>query len=249
MGQSKITDIIVSRLQSLKLLKEETTPIGHSSSIGQVRENRLKALLKSYLPNDIGIETGFICDCVGGISPQIDIIITDVDPIPVLNFDDIFKLIPVEKVICCIEVKSTLSGEDLNQIAKQEKSINSMPRCLGIPIEGAKSMPPVLFASFALDCKISEEPIREFLRSCHAIRQVSVVGQFACRNSDWEKFNIEYCEGSNSFIETRKSIAWLLYMINDVQKNRKMNFPYSSRRTSWEAYLGTYEFNSQISKR
>lgn len=243
MNQSKITDIIISRLQSLKSLKEETAPIGHSSSIGQVRESRLKTLLKSYLPKDVGIETGFVCDCVGGISPQIDIIITDVDPMPILDFDDIFKLVPVEKVICCIEVKSTLSSEDLNQIAKQEKSINSMPRCLGVPMEGATSMPPVLFVGFALDCKVGENLISEFLCYSNAIRQVSVVGQFAYRNSDWEKFSIDYCAGSNSFIETRKSIAWLLYMINDVQKNREINFPFSSRRTTWEAYLGTYEFN------
>lgn len=239
MTTSKITDIIVSRLQSLKSLKEETSPIGHSSSIGQVRERRLSALLKSYLPSDIGIESGFVCDGVGEISPQIDIIVTDLDPIPTLDFDDLFKLVPVEKVICCIEVKSTLTTGDLTQISKQEKSINSMPRCIGTPGEGGESMPPVLFAAFALDCRVSAESIENFLRSSHHIRQISIAGQFGFRNADWGGFDIQQCKGDSEFIETRKSIAWLLHMINDVQKNRGTKYPFSSRRTSWEAYLGS----------
>jgi hypothetical protein len=244
MTTSKITDIIISRLQSLKSLKEETSPIGHPSSIGQVRERRLAALLKSYLPSDIGIESGFVCDSVGGISPQIDIIVTDLDPIPTLDFDDLFKLVPVEKVICCIEVKSTLTTEDLSQIARQEKSINSMPRCLGTPAEGGESMPPVLFAGFALDCKVSGKSIAEFLCSSHCIRQISVVGQFGYRNSNWGSFVIEQCMGDSEFIETRKSIAWLLHMINDAKKERVTKFPLSSRRTSWEGYLGSDELMS-----
>lgn len=241
MATSKITDIIVSRLQSLKYLKEETSPIGHSSSIGQVRERRLAALLKSYLPSDIGIESGFVCDCIGGISPQIDIIVTDLDPIPTLDFDDLFKLIPVEKVVCCIEVKSTLTTEDLEQIKNQEKSINSMPRCLGTPAAGGKSMPPVLFAGFALDCKTSRESIENLIKSNPYIRQISVVGQFGYRNSAWDSCNIEQCIGDEMFIETRKSFAWLLHMISDAQKFRATEFPLSSRRTSWEGYLGSDE--------
>lgn len=248
MATSKITDIIVSRLQSLKYLKEETSPIGHSSSIGQVRERRLAALLKSYLPNDIGIESGFVCDCIGGISPQIDIIVTDLDPIPTLDFDDLFKLVPVEKVICCIEVKSTLTTENLEQIAIQEKSINSMPRCLGIPMEGGESMAPVYFAGFALDCKVGDNSIEKFLSSNLCIRQISVVGQFGYRNSNWNDFNIEKCIGDEMFIETRKSFAWLLHMINDLQKFRADKFPLSSRRTSWEGYLGTGDLGVQCNR-
>lgn len=239
MTTSKITDIIVNRLQSLKYLKEETSPIGHSSSIGQIRERRLSALLKSYLPNDIGIESGFVCDCIGGISPQIDIIVTDLDPIPTLDFDDFFKLVPVEKVICCIEVKSTLTTEDLKQISSQEKAINSMGRCLGTQSEEGEGMPFVQFAGFALDCKVSGTSIDEFLRSNSNIRQISVVQQFGYRNSKWDGFNIEHCMGDEMFIETRRSFAWLLHMINDIKKLRADKFPLSSRRTSWEGYLGS----------
>ena len=237
MTSSKITEIIVSRLQALKTLKEETSPIGHSSSIGQVREKRLTSLLKSYLPSDIGIESGFVCDGIGGISPQIDIIVTDQDPIPVLEFDDLFKLIPVEKVICCIEVKSTLTTDDLRQISKQEKAINSMPRCTSAVGALQNKIPPVMFAGFALDCKVADESIEKFLKTNHCIRQISVVGQFGYRNVDWEKFIIERCEGDDVFLETRKSLAWFLHMANDIKENRKTNFPMSDRRAAWEVYL------------
>ena len=239
MAISKITEIIISRLQSIKSLKEETSPIGHSSSIGQVRELRLAALLKEFLPNDIGIETGFVCDGNGGISPQIDILIVDQDPIPDIDFEGQFKLIPVEKVICCIEVKSTLATEDLLQISKQEKAINSMPRCLGVQGDIAESMPPVLFAGFALDSKVGSDSVIEFIKSNHCVRQISILGQHGFRNRGWGQFDVESCKGDSTFIETRKSIAWLLHMINDAQKSRLEKFPLSSRRTAWEAYLGT----------
>lgn len=238
MTNSKITDVIINRLKSLSNLKEETSPIGHGSSMGIVRETRLADMLRDYLPNDVGVETGFVCDATGNISPQIDIIITDVDPIPTLDFDGQFKLVPVEKTICCIEVKSTLELHDFKQLVKQERMIQSMPRCTGHISEGAKEFLPVLFAVFALENKVGEDTLEETITANQYIRQVSVVGQYAYRNRTWEGCDIQICQGNNVFVETRMSISWLLHMINDAQKFRNENFPLGSRRTAWQAYLG-----------
>ena len=238
-AKSKITEVIISRLESLKTLKEETIPIGHSSSMGHVREARLAALLRSYIPNDIGIESGFICDGIGAISPQIDIIITDNDPIPTLDFDNLFKLIPVEKVICCIEVKSTLKTDDLEQIKNQVEAINKMARCVGQSSSDQRQILPVMFSAFALECSVSKPTISTFLSSNLEIRQVSVVGSYGVRNSDWNTPTIEECPGDSKFIETRRSIAWLLHLISQIKEYRLENFPMAARREAWEAYLGS----------
>lgn len=239
MVKSKITEVIVSRLQSMKYLKEETNPIGHSSSIGVVREKRLTDFLRSYLPNDIGVETGFVCDGIGNISPQIDIIITDLDSIPMLDFDGDMKLIPVEKVICCIEVKSTLTKNGLDQIIKQEQSINSMARCFKPRDEEGAALPPVVFSAFSLDCNLSIQAIKDFLSFNQWIRQVTVVGDSAHRNKHWGGFDIEHASGDSEYIETRRSLAWLLHMISDVKRQRLKAFPIHTRAASWEAYLGS----------
>ena len=238
MPNSKITDVIVNRLRSFSEIKEETSPIGHGSSMGTVREARMADMLRDYLPNDIGVETGFVCDVAGNISPQIDIVITDIDPIPTLDFDGHFKLVPVEKVICCIEVKSTLDQDALDQIEKQEKSIQSMSRLIGHASEGQAEMVPVLFAVFALDARVGKEKLERFVATNPVIRQVSVVGQHAFRNRSWEGYDVQECEGSSTFAETRMSIGWLLAMINDAQKFRSERFPVSNRRTVWQGYLG-----------
>ena len=207
---SKIAEVIISRLRALKLLKEETKSINHASSIGLIRERRLGKLLKNYLPKDIDIETGFICDCVGRISPQIDLIIVDRDPIPTIDFDDEFKLIPVEKVICCIEVKSTLTTDALQQLKDQEEAINSMPRCLGAPSERGESMPPVMFVGFALDSNVNEPTLEDFLKNNRYIRQITVVEKSSFRNKKWDGIDIQKCPDDEDYFATRTSLAWLL---------------------------------------
>lgn len=229
---SKIQEVIVSRLKSLKRLKEETAPVGHASSIGMIRELRLLNILKSLLPRGIEIQGGFICDGDGNISPQIDCIITEVDPIPCLDFDDRYKLVPVEKAIMCIEIKSTLDKTGLDQLVRQEKIINKMKRAR---ING--NLKEVSFSLIALDTSVSKESVKSIISSNTWIRQVTVVGEYSIRNKSWGGVDVEEIDADDSYIETRKGLCWLLNIINDVIEFRSQNLPMSDRRRFWEVYL------------
>lgn len=243
---SKITEIISTRLAQLKSLKEETSPVGHGSSIGLVREHRLTTILRDYLPRDIGIETGFLCDTIGSISPQLDIIVCDNDPIPLLDFDDLFKIVPVEKALVAIEVKSTLQEQDLYQLKRQVESIRAMPRCIGLTKANESLRMDVMVALYAIDCAVSESKVQELISSDHNIRQVTVIDRFSMRNGSWGGFDIQRCERDGNFIETRKSFAWLLNMISDQQENRKMYYTKENRRLTWGAYLGVEKLSPTI---
>lgn len=234
---SKIGEVIVSRLSSLKSLKDETSPIGHSGSIGAVRERRLSRLVKDLLPRGIEVDSGFLCDCVGGISPQLDCIISEADQIPCLDFDDIFRLVPVEKALMCIEIKSTLTTDGIAQLKHQAKTVNDLPRCRGSSKDGIAEMPPTKFSVIALDSQVSRDAIRAMISENLQIRQVTVIGEYSIRNRAWDTVDIETVEAGDEFFETRKAFCWLLNAVDDVIRYRAEHFPASSRRTSWEPHL------------
>jgi hypothetical protein len=155
-----------------------------------------------------------------------------------LDFDDLFKIVPVEKALVAIEVKSTLREKDLHQLKRQVESIRNMPRCIGRTKAGESLRMDVMVALYAIDCAVSESKVQELISSDHNIRQVTVIDSFSMRNGSWIGFDIQRCERDGNFIETRKSLAWLLNMISDQQENRGKYYTKENRRLTWGAYLG-----------
>ncbi len=91
--------------------------IVHAGEKGRALESAVSEFLRSFLPDEYGISTGFIVSESNGTittSPQLDIIIYDAvrgGPIARLESCDVF---PLESVVAYLEVKTALriSGDD-----------------------------------------------------------------------------------------------------------------------------------------
>ncbi len=105
-----------------------TSKIYHNGEKGTARENTLESYLKSYIPEKYCFAKGTIIDCKDTQSKQVDVIIHDKFITPYLLDLDSTKIIPIESVYSVIEVKSTLSKEELRKSIKniEKKTITGI---------------------------------------------------------------------------------------------------------------------------
>ena len=86
---------------------------GHSSTTGKLREILVQKFIRPHLPKDLDIRAGVIIDADGKRSRQQDCIIVDTR-LPLIDVgSDTEALVLAESVIATIEVKSTLTKEEL----------------------------------------------------------------------------------------------------------------------------------------
>jgi hypothetical protein len=114
----------------LAKLEAVRAAIVHAGEKGRALENGVQTLLRSILPAEYGLSTGFVVYHTPKgprLSSQLDIIIYDAlrsGPIVSLQTCDVF---PLEAVYGYVEVKATLrsSSDEANQLAE-----NSIEQCL-----------------------------------------------------------------------------------------------------------------------
>lgn len=117
-------EILVAKLQAAR------KAISHAGEKGRTLEKEVSSILRSFLPSEYGLSTGFIVyhsEDGPKLSPQLDIIIHDqirCSPIVRLATCDVF---PLEAVYGYIEVKATLQSSSDNA---QKYADNSIERCL-----------------------------------------------------------------------------------------------------------------------
>ena len=156
-------EVLNSRLQSIRAVVE------HSGEKGRALENTVASFIRSFLPKEYGVSTGFIAYCKNqrvNLSSQLDIIIYDAlrgAPIVSLESCDIF---PIEYVYAYVEVKTSIrscsnrvkrlpdnSVEKCLEINKELRQINQ--RCFWIP-------DPITTTQAIFHC-VEDLPIRSFL--------------------------------------------------------------------------------------
>ncbi|EIU6789360.1 hypothetical protein L5152_004222 [Vibrio vulnificus] len=92
----------------------------HNLEYGEYRERVLVKLLKTILPNNLDVGTGFIVNSEGVTSTQCDIVIFDKNETPALEGDLGQRFFPVECVVAVGEVKSSIdSVSKLNEYIKK----------------------------------------------------------------------------------------------------------------------------------
>ena len=103
-----------------------TTP----GTIGEARENAVRAKLRQLLPRGIGVGSGFVIDVQGNVSNQMDIIIYEEDICPVfrINDSDAAAYYPCEGVIAIGEVKSTIDSREIDDILSKIRSAKRLRR-------------------------------------------------------------------------------------------------------------------------
>ena len=124
-----LRDILMSVSKKMQIDFEGiTSKIQHNGEKGAARENMLEEYLKSYIPEKYCFSKGTIVDCKDVQSRQVDIIIHDKFLTPYLVDMDNTKIVPIESVYGVVEVKSTLTKEELRKCVKNIESVRKLEK-------------------------------------------------------------------------------------------------------------------------
>ncbi len=172
---NRINGVIKARLEGLIAQIEESKQVSHASTKGTLREKYLIDFLQNILPQNYTVTGGFICDVLGKISPQIDLILSDTSTIPSIAFTGDVSLIPIEAAIGIVEVKSTLKKEDYNQLKKQSDAIRSMRPCTEFSPE--QTIFGIRMFVFAYESELSIDSIKDWFKQVQELFGVCIIGK------------------------------------------------------------------------
>lgn len=124
-----LKDILASVSKKMQIdFAEITSKIQHNGEKGTAREFLLEKYLKSYIPEKYCFSKGTIVDSKDEQSRQVDIIIHDKFLTPFLVDEDNTKIVPIESVYATIEVKSTLTKEELKKCIENIESVKRLEK-------------------------------------------------------------------------------------------------------------------------
>ncbi len=118
---------------SRQLFADEDGQLVHPGEFGTYRESITKDFLKSFIPQRMAIDSGFIITSSGRISSQCDIVIYDKSVTPLIQNENRQRFFPVESVCAVGEIKSVLSLSDLKSALRKLASVKGLRDCLFEP--------------------------------------------------------------------------------------------------------------------
>ncbi|MEU4980843.1 DUF6602 domain-containing protein [Streptomyces sp. NPDC021969] len=130
--------------------------IGHAGEQGRENELSLARLLENLIPRRLGIGSGVVIDKENGRSKQTDIIIYDLADQPTLMAQSTQVIFPIEVVHATIEVKTTLTADEVKDCAEKKESIDSL--------KPAESRETPFFGVLAYDAWAAPKTIATHLR-------------------------------------------------------------------------------------
>lgn len=106
---------------SKKLFESETNKnkLIHSGEFGMYREAIVKRFLRFFIPQNLGIDQGFLINSFDEISNQCDIVIYDGNHTPFIKSNELQRFYPVETVCAVGEVKSILDFATLKNACEK----------------------------------------------------------------------------------------------------------------------------------
>ena len=117
---------LVSDELRLQLNQVKTFIKKHNPTIGILTEEILRRFLKTYLPQGVSVEQGFVLNTKGELSKQCDILIYDSQIYaPFYRINDIV-VIPADAVIAMIEVKTTVTKQIFHDVINFFKSFSEV---------------------------------------------------------------------------------------------------------------------------
>ena len=96
------------RESSKQLFVDDNGDLIHSGEFGTYREKLTREFIGNFIPQRLGVDTGFLMNSDGKISSQCDIVIYDKSVTPLLKNDNLQTFFPIESVCAIGEVKSKL---------------------------------------------------------------------------------------------------------------------------------------------
>lgn len=171
--QNRINGVIKGRIKGLIAQLEESKIVDHSASKGSLREKYLRDFLQNVLPQNFIVSGGFICDSIGKISLQLDLILSDISKLPQILLGRDISLIPVESAISSVEIKSILTDTVFDQTQNQIESIKILqPIGDGIK-EGVHGVRHFIFA---YESQVSDEKVLKWFSQTNRLFGVCILG-------------------------------------------------------------------------
>lgn len=101
----------------------------HPGELGTAREQIIRDFLAAHLPNRFEVSTGFVFDCRGNVSRQLDIVVFDSAICPRFEVPGGKFLFPCEAVVAVGQVKSSLtSRNDFRSAVDSLASVKALDR-------------------------------------------------------------------------------------------------------------------------
>jgi hypothetical protein len=111
-------------------LAEQLIP--HSGELGASRETIIRGFLQNYLPKRFDVTTGFLFDCSGKVSDQLDVIIANTLASPRFETVGGKRFFPCEAVVAVGQVKSALTSRaEFAKAFRNLESAKSLDRSAG----------------------------------------------------------------------------------------------------------------------
>ena len=115
--------------------------IDHPGVKGKIVEILVKDLFLPLLPSDIGVGTGQIIESYKNLcSTEHDVILYDKSILPPVLFDGTTGLFPIESVLYTIEVKTTLTAQELKKSHEAAKKLREFRFLPGLKDQNGKEV-------------------------------------------------------------------------------------------------------------
>lgn len=218
----RIKRVFISRLNQLMKAIEESKSISHSATKGALRESYLREIFDDIMPPAISVGSGFICDCFGTISPQIDFLIAERHNMPSLTLMKDVALVPIETAIYAIEMKSRIEKGALKQLKTQFEQCGKMEPL--IMLEGSahynNAAMDIFFSLVGLESSLVKEELKSWFKEIPPLQNICVIGGFALQRRAYGSNDVDLVEGG-CFQETLFYFSSLINNAFDVIERRR----------------------------
>ncbi|MCG6242081.1 hypothetical protein K6U55_08540 [Vibrio diabolicus] len=229
---NKYQDFLRAKVKGAIAEAQAASNLSHQGVKGTILEILISKLFRPLLPSDIGVGTGQIIESYSGkTSNQIDIILYDKSILPPVLFDEYTGIFPVEAVLYTIEVKTTLTKQDLRVAHESAKVVRHFGFLPGLEDENGKeshhSVEPVRSVVFALNSTLKGEKLKEceryksiYLNEDPAfafIRSICVAGKSYCYDSGTHWIQVD---GNDEHDEILSFIGGVTNTYRNVARSR-----------------------------
>jgi uncharacterized protein DUF6602 len=145
LDKNQLQALLRGRVRAAVGSARAASSVTHQGLKGAILEILISKLFRPLLPADIGVGTGQIVEChKGTLSNQIDVVLYDRSILPPELVDDRTGIFPIEAVLYAIEVKTTLTHDELRTSHQNAAKLDSFSYLSGqINEDGTEKHHPI----------------------------------------------------------------------------------------------------------
>jgi len=188
---------VITEVASAITQARKASDLNHPGLVGSAREILVERMLKPCSSPELRYGTGKLTDHCGMLSRELDVIISAPSILPPALYNDRLGVFPIESCLYVVEVKSTLTRQELQRCVDNARSIRSLSSLPARHITGLQDvLGPMLnpiYTVFAYGSDLSADPSSEIQRlvdltaGSNLITTLCIVGRgYWCHsNNSW----------------------------------------------------------------